>query len=192
MAFHEVQFPTDISYGSEGGPEFSTDVIEIGNGYERRTQNWSAPRARWNVAYGVNTKARLVALIDFFMARRGRAHGFRFKDHDDYQVSAESMVYLTNTTYQIVRRYGDFVRTIQKPVAGTVVVLRSNGTVYPVNEWTVDTTTGIVTFTTAPSSGPKATCEFDVPCRFDQDYLPRRFEAYEARSASVMVVEYKL
>ena len=27
MAFIEVQFPTDISYGSAGGPEYATDVV---------------------------------------------------------------------------------------------------------------------------------------------------------------------
>ena len=39
--------------------------------------------------------------------------------------------------------------------------------------WTVDTTTGVVTFTTAPAGGVavRAGFEFDVPVRFDSDTL---------------------
>jgi uncharacterized protein (TIGR02217 family) len=39
--------------------------------------------------------------------------------------------------------------------------------------WSVDVTTGIVTFTSAPASGVAVTAgfEFDVPVRFDTDTL---------------------
>jgi len=39
--------------------------------------------------------------------------------------------------------------------------------------WSVDTTTGIVTFTSAPAAGATITVgfEFDVPVRFDTDTL---------------------
>ena len=55
MAFVETRFPTDISYGSAGGPEYSTDIIVTQGGYEQRNINWAASRARYNVAYGVRT-----------------------------------------------------------------------------------------------------------------------------------------
>ena len=34
MSFSEVRFPDDISYGSSGGPTFSTDIVENHSGYE--------------------------------------------------------------------------------------------------------------------------------------------------------------
>ena len=39
--------------------------------------------------------------------------------------------------------------------------------------WAVDTTTGLITFTTAPAAGVAITMgfEFDVPVRFDTDML---------------------
>ena len=39
--------------------------------------------------------------------------------------------------------------------------------------WSVDTTTGLITFTTAPANGAAITAgfEFDVPVRFDTDQL---------------------
>jgi uncharacterized protein (TIGR02217 family) len=192
MAFDEVRFPTGISYGSEGGPEFSTEVIELGNGYERRNQHWTLPRERWNVAYGVKTKADLDVLVSFFIARCGRVRGFRFKNHDDFTITQEQMWWVNATTYRIVKHYGSVVRFIHKPVTGTVHVLHDNGTAYPPGDWAVDVTTGIVTFTSAPAEVPRVTCQFDVPMRFDADYLSRRFEDYEARSASVPLLEVRL
>ena len=47
------------------------------------------------------------------------------------------------------------------------------GTVEQMAGWTLDATTGIVTFTAAPSIGViiRAGFEFDVPVRFDTDML---------------------
>ncbi|MBY0355033.1 MAG: DUF2460 domain-containing protein, partial [Rickettsiales bacterium] len=75
MSFVEIQFPADISYGSSGGPTFSTDVIEAFSGFEQRNINWSAARARYNVAHGVKTQSQLDELIAFFRARQGKAIG---------------------------------------------------------------------------------------------------------------------
>ena len=63
------------------------------------------------------------------------------------------------------------IRTIAKPVAGTVRV--ALGTVEQMSGWALDTTTGVVTFTTAPDNGVivRAGFEFDVPVRFDTDML---------------------
>ena len=63
------------------------------------------------------------------------------------------------------------MRTIAKPVAGTLRV--ALGMVEQMSGWTVDTTTGVLTFTAAPASGVivRAGFEFDVPVRFDSDTL---------------------
>ena len=87
MGFVEEQFPTDISYGSSGGPEFSTDIVTAQSGHEQRNSNWAEARARYNVAHGVKSQTQLDALIAFFRARKGRACGFRFKDWIDYKAS---------------------------------------------------------------------------------------------------------
>ena len=78
-------------------------------------------------------------------------------------------------TFQLAKRYTSgaqtWVRTITKPVAGTIRV--ALGMVEQMSGWTVDTTTGVVTFTTAPAGGVavRAGFEFDVPVRFDSDTL---------------------
>lgn len=80
MSFTEIRFPENISYGSTGGPEFSTDVVTTHNGCEQRNINWSRARARYNIAYGVRSSEQLTELITFFHARKGKAIGFRFND----------------------------------------------------------------------------------------------------------------
>ena len=78
-------------------------------------------------------------------------------------------------TFQLVKRYESgaqaWVRRIVKPVAGTVRVALAG--VEQLSGWSVNMTTGIVTFATAPAAGVLITAgfEFDVPVRFDTDRL---------------------
>jgi uncharacterized protein (TIGR02217 family) len=119
-------------------------------------------------------RARATAQVftPFFRARRGRAYGFRFKDWTDYQAFAQGLGVGggTTKTFQLVKRYasGGVIDTkaIAKPVAGTVKVYRDG--VEATAVWSVDTTTGLATFATAPAAGVQVTAEVDVPVRFDR------------------------
>jgi uncharacterized protein (TIGR02217 family) len=179
-AFHEVQFPPKIAYGATGGPEFNTSVTPTFGGFEQRNINWQKSRGRWDVSTGLKNKTDMDALQSFFRARYGKAYGFRFKDWIDYQGIGQSIGTgnAALTTFQLIKTYvsgsNSYVREIKKPVASTVkiylnAVLQGAG-------YTVDLTTGIVTFTTAPASGVavSADYEFDVPVRFDTDVLAAR------------------
>lgn len=187
MAFHNVQFPADISYGSRGGPQYSTDIVITHSGHEQRNINWSAARARYNVAHGVKTQAQLDALIAFFRARKGKAHGFRFKDWTDYEAAATPIGTGNGSqaAFQLSKRYssGGYqdVRVISKPVEGSVAV-RVNGSVVGVSS--VNYETGMVTLAGAPASGAAITADFafDVPVRFDTDQLSATLENYGVRS----------
>jgi uncharacterized protein (TIGR02217 family) len=81
----------------------------------------------------------------------------------------------TLKTFQLIRTYSSGgntdVRTITKPVAGTVKVYL--GGVQQTSGWTVNTATGVITFTNAPANGVavSADYEFDVPVRFDTDRM---------------------
>ncbi len=186
MAFHEVRFPDNISRGARGGPERRTQIVELASGDEERNASWADSRRRYDVAYGIRRADDLAAVVAFFEARNGRLHGFRYKDWADYKsalplqaITATDQQIGTGTgslqTFQLAKRYTSgaqtWVRTIAKPVAGTVRV--ALGMVEQMSGWTVDTTTGVITFTTAPANGVivRAGFEFDVPVRFDSDSL---------------------
>ncbi len=186
--FHEVRFPTDVSRGVSGGPERKTDITILASGHEQRNQRWADSRRTYNVGYGIKDIIQLYALIEFFEARRGPLIGFRFKDFSDYN----SAIPTTTTTpldqtigtgdgtasiFQLIKTYSPslnpYTRDITKPVANTVSVaidglIQTEGT-----DYIVDTTTGKVTFTAAPSLNSVITAgyEFDVPCRFASDKI---------------------
>ena len=52
-SFLDIQLPTDISYGAVGGPEFSTNINITKGKVESRNFNWSSPRHKYNIAYGL-------------------------------------------------------------------------------------------------------------------------------------------
>jgi uncharacterized protein (TIGR02217 family) len=78
-------------------------------------------------------------------------------------------------------------------VAGTVR-LAQNG-VEQMSGWSVDTTTGVVTFTSAPGSGVAVAAgfEFDVPVRFDTDALSANLESFRAGEIpAIPIIEIRL
>lgn len=188
MGFAEVQFPTDIAYGSAGGPEFMTDIITSLSGHEQRNSRWPQARARYNVAKGVQTPAQLQALLVFFRARKGRAQGFRFKDWTDYSATGEIIGTGDGirTRFQLMKRYvsggTQELRTITKPVVGSVNIYRN--AVLQTSGVSIDHYSGMVTFATAPAHGTTiaADFEFDVPVRFDTDQLSASMDSYGSSS----------
>ena len=184
--FHEIRFPDDISRGARGGPERRTTIIELASGDEERNAAWANSRRRYDVSYGIRRADELAKVVAFFEARNGMLYGFRFKDWSDYKSCLPSELpssadqHIGNgasgrTQWQLRKRYTSSLwgvyRDITKPVAGTVLV-EVNGTPMA-SGWSVDETTGILTFATAPADGAtiRAGFEFDVPVRFDTDTL---------------------
>lgn len=204
------RFPIDISKGSRGGPGFSTSVVTANSGSERRNQNWNYPRGKWDVACGVTMLQQMVKLQNFFMVVGGRGTGFRFHDPIDFKscdrtaiVSPADCLIGTGTgsqaAFQLFKVYtqGAYSRSrkILKPIAGTVRVA-VNGTEKTITtHWTVDTTTGIVTFTAGnlPAAGQLVTAgfEFDVPVRFDADELSISLDDVNSGAAQVLLIELK-
>lgn len=205
MSFHDVRFPTSVSFGSSGGPERRTEIVTLGSGREERNTPWAYGRRRYEAGLGLSTLDELHAVIAFFEARRGRLHGFRWKDHLDFKSCAPlGVVSATDqaigigdgvrTAFQLVKRYGDAaghsLRPIAKPVAGSVRVAVSG--VEAASGWSVDAANGVVTFGAPPASGANVTAgfQFDVPVRFDTDRLAVNLAAFRAGEApDIPVVE---
>jgi len=198
MAFHDVQFPTEIGLASQGGPEWSTEVVELGSGHERRNQNWEYSRERWNVAFGIKDDADLETVRDFFLCRAAKAHTFRFQSPKDYTAEGEDLGdgEGDNRNYQLVKNYTSggvtYTRIITKPVAGTINIY-VDGEEQDDTTYAVDIDTGMLTFDEALDSGAVVTADyqFDIKARFDTDFLPRDFTAIEYGSADIPILEVK-
>lgn len=210
MAFHEVQFPTDISKGSSGGPERLTDIVTLRSGFEERNTIWANSRRRYDASQGIRSIDMLYETIEFFEARRGRLHGFRWKDWADFKSGSPGSKVNFNdqqigtgdgskTEFQLKKTYSrnlnPWDRDIKKPIPGTVRVGVDGVEKAITSDFTIDTTTGIVTFINAPSAGAVITAgfEFDVPVRFDTDIMNVSVEIWEAGQISqIDVIEIRV
>jgi uncharacterized protein (TIGR02217 family) len=205
MAFFETpRFPDDISYNSVVTTSYKTEIIDMSGGAESRLIKWADARRSYNAAFGVRTLTQLETLIAFFHSCYGRAHGFRFRDPIDNRSSANAAdvtavdqilaaVGASTTQYQLRKRYNSgatVYRDIKKPVAGKTIVAIDGVT--QSSGWTIDTTTGIVTFSVAPTGVVTAGFEFDVPCRFDTDELSTDLVSYRAIRTDVPIVEIRV
>ncbi len=197
MPFHEIRFPTSISLGAHGGPERRTDIVVLGSGHEQRNARWANSRRSYNAGYGVRSLDDLHAVIAFFEERRGRLHGFRFKDHADWRSSPpeKSPAMLdqalgvgtgSRTAFQLLKRYGaahaPYDREIRKPVAGTVLIAVAGIAKLSGTHFDLDATTGTVTFRPGhiPAAGAAVTAgfDFDVAVRFDTDKLEINLQGF--------------
>ncbi len=195
--FHEVRFPLDVALGSRGGPTRLTEIVTLASGREHRNSRWAHSRRRYDAGLGVRTLDALHGVIGFFEERRGRLHGFRFRDRVDHRSGPPSRPVGpldqrigtgdgTAKTFALVKLYGTgaaaYARPIAKPVGGTVRVALA-GIEQPIGTgFTCDPATGFVAFATAAAAGVAVTAgfEFDVPVRFDTDELDIDLSAFEA------------
>ncbi len=198
-SFHEIQFPLDISMRASGGPERRTDIVATGTNAEERNARWANSRRKFEAGYGVRSLNAIAAVTAFFEERRGRLYGFRWRDPADFKsclpaanpTSGDQVIGTGDgktSVFQLVKTYGaafaPWQRVIAKPVAGSVVVAVNGVALNAASDFTCDATTGLVTFAAAriPAAGVSVTAGylFDVPVRFDTDYLAIDLTAFVA------------
>ncbi|KQT54245.1 glycoside hydrolase family 24 [Aureimonas sp. Leaf454] len=194
-SFSEERFPLRIAFGTSGGPERRTEIVRLSTGFETRNQRHRHSFRRYDAGSGVKSIGDLVAVLDFFEARRGKLVGFRFRDPLDHgsarpgsSVSPFDQAIGTGDgatrVFALQKSYGTgagaYLRPIEKPVADTLRLAGSGAELG--RGFSLDETTGLVTFATAPAAGVQLTAgfEFDVPVRFDVDQLVVNLAAFEA------------
>lgn len=210
MAFHDIRFPANLSFGSVGGPERRTEIVTLANGFEERNTPWAHSRRRYDAGVGLRSLDDVSTLIAFFEARAGQLHGFRWKDWSDYKSCAPSATPSpldqligtgdgTTTVFQLQKTYisglQSYTRPIRKPVLGTVIVAVAADTKVEGLEFSVDPDSGEVTFALPPALGTRITAgfEFDVPVRFDTDAIQTSVASFQAGDVpTVPVVEIRL
>lgn len=183
MAFHNTQLDPDISYGAIGGPTYGTTIQATASGHEYRIARQAQARRRYQFAKELMQPAEWAELLEFWHARRGHLHGFRFKDWSDFSsandgvgaVAATDQVLGTGdgiqTQFQLLKIYdfggiNPYTEAITLPVAGTVVA-KVGSTI--TTSFTVSNPGGVITFATAPGAGLTVTAgyQYDRPVRFD-------------------------
>ncbi|WBL34425.1 DUF2460 domain-containing protein [Sinirhodobacter sp. HNIBRBA609] len=210
MAFHEVRFPANLSFGSVGGPERRTEIVTLTNGYEERNTPWAHSRRHYDAGVGLRSLDDVERLIAFFEARQGQMHAFRWKDWADFKSCPASrspgfedqLIGIGDgqaTRFQLCKTYASgeasYVRPIAKPVQGTVVVGVQGDQQVETVHFSVGLEDGWITFVDAPAEGARITAgfEFDVPVRFDTDRIQVSVQSFQAGDLpQVPVVEVRL
>jgi uncharacterized protein (TIGR02217 family) len=210
MAFHDIRFPANLSFGSVGGPERRTEIVTLANGFEERNSPWVHSRRRYDAGVGLRSLDDVETLIAFFEARAGQLHGFRWKDWSDHKScppgatpgpldqligigDGVSTVFKLQKTY--VSGLQGYTRPIRKPVAGSVLVAVAEDPKVEGLEFSVAGATGEVTFTLPPDLGTRVTAgfEFDVPVRFDTDVIQTSVASFQAGDVpNVPIVEIRI
>jgi uncharacterized protein (TIGR02217 family) len=186
------RFPDEISAWLSGGRGFKTIIAETYGGDEYRNAAWQYARGEWDVGEAErmadeNTGTASLAfkgLRNLFMASNGQLGGFRLKVWDDYKddgggvLGTTGLAVAATLAYQMFKNYpsgaGSYQHKILKPVASTIQVF-DNGVLRTLTtDYTLDATTGIITFVAQPTVGHALTWtgQFDTPVRFGGD-LPK-------------------
>ncbi|MGR6431551.1 phage distal tail protein, Rcc01695 family [Rhizobium sp. PAMB 3174] len=181
-----------------GGPVRRTDIVNLSNGRENRNQRWQNSRRSYDAGSGIRSVADLYEVLAFFEARAGEMYGFRFRDPVDWKSCAPGAAIAatdqalgigdgTTAAFHLVKAYGDgegaWLRTIAKPVAGSVSVAL-DGVVADAATYGIDHAMGLVVFSAGhlPGDGVAVTAgfEFDVPVRFATDRIDVNLQAFNA------------
>ena len=208
--FDEVVFPLAVSLRAAGGPQRRTEIVVLGSGREVRNARWADSRRRYDAGSGIRSLDDLHEVLSFFEARRGRLHGFLWRDPLDDRSSPPSRDPAATdqaigvgdgvaTAFALVKHYAsggrDWVRTILRPVAGSVRVAVAGVEKTAGTDFTVSAA-GVVAFAAGaiPPSGAAITAGFRflVPVRFDTDEIVVDLTAFAAGEIpSIPLVEIR-
>lgn len=193
--FLEERFCDLVRYGSSWQDDYAVDVVQSSGGQEYRRLIHPFPLRRFDVSYLLNRDDTAVKLLAVWHRAHGRYAGFRVRCFDEWSSNGligvpgatdQLCLKVSSTVWQLRKFYGTDAtagasgypyRVIYKPVSGTVKVAVNGSLVAgPGANWTVDTTTGLVTLSagiaaTVVADNVRAGFEFDFMCRFGSDLV---------------------
>jgi uncharacterized protein (TIGR02217 family) len=165
-SFLEDRLPITIDYGSSFGEEYAVEIDTTANGNEYRRLRHNAPRARYDLSFDMRQQLWVMdEVVSLYHRVFGRFAGFRVKNLADYSSNGytgtpafgnQVCALVSAGVYQLQKTYGGVggtiavgrpVRVVFKPVTGSVIIGVS-GASYPVAQWSVASSTGLVTMAT--------------------------------------------
>lgn len=186
MGFIDIEMPETLQYQSSFGSGFAVQVQSNATGHEQLTLRASQARHRFSLRKQFLSPEEAAEMKRFVMATQGSFAYWKVKDWSDYTSATNGIDAPAwtdqeigtgdgaTTQFQLLKTYATagatpYDRLIELPKTGTVVVAEDGGT--PASAYTVNDTTGVVTFTTAPGVGVTITAgfEFFVMVRFAEE-----------------------
>ncbi len=188
-AFHDVRFPLSISFGATGGPERSVEIVTLSSGREKRNLRQAHALRRYDAGTGLRAMSEIEEILNFYEARRGPLHAFRFRDPFDWKScgqgtainSLDQHIGVGNGTqaiFPLIKTYGTLAYAYQRPLACVIAAslrVSVDGLEVLPSVYQLTAPGNAITFLpgSIPSTGKliKAGFEFDVPVRFETSSL---------------------
>ena len=164
----EVLYST-VKYGSSWQDEYNVNVVETSGGSEYRSLIHPFPKRTFTLDFELATADMWGNILDLYHRAHGTYAGFRAWciDEDSSNGSLgtptafdQDLLFVSAGVYQLRKFYGKSAtagssgypyRVIKKPISGSVrVAIGSLEMADSVLNWSVDTTTGVLTF---PANG---------------------------------------
>lgn len=196
-AFSNLRFPTHFGLITSRILTFSTDIVELKNGYEQRNASWMDGRHKFSVHLEIRDAREIELLYNFFRIHRGRAIGFRFRDWSDWYAE-EQMIGVTSSgsnIFQLVKSYEfqgiRYTRKITLPVLERFCLTVGG---QKCDDFELDQQTGILKLKSSvePNLEVRATFNFDVPVRFEMDELLLKSTEMRQATFEVEMIEVRL
>ena len=173
----QAVFPTlaGLTWSVTKTPQFKTQIRRSVSGSELRAAFMSYPTYTFQLSYDVLREAvayaELQNIMGFFKQRQGSYDSFLFTDPTDNSVAQQSFGTGDGaaTTFQLVRNYGGYIEPIMNVNAAPSIYV--NGSLQTLTTHYTISSTGLVTFVTAPGAGLSITWSgtFYYRVRFNND-----------------------
>lgn len=170
-AFLEERLSVAVKYGASYGDDYAVEITRTKNGNEHRRLLHPFPVRDFQFAYDIKATALYDQVANLYHRAFKSYAGFRVRCLDDYSTNGQTSsptafdqtlgVISAGATYQLLKVYGAGgtplsigrpYRNIYKPVAATSLVGIA-GVAIRAADWSVDTTTGIITFVADVTTG---------------------------------------
>lgn len=166
---------TGLTFPVEKTPIWSTKVQTAVSGKETRLGFWTYPIWQYSINYSFlrsdNVNAELQSLVGFYNAHLGSFDSWLFNDPDDNLAVDQNFGTgdSATTLFQLARSYGGSYEPVKAVQSVTNVKINGATTA----AYTLDTSTGLITFTTPPIAGAVLTWSgaFYWRCRFLDDQM---------------------
>jgi uncharacterized protein (TIGR02217 family) len=199
--FHDVKFFPYLSFGARVSVRYKTHVIKMRSGREERIGEWQDALREFDVTPALRDQADLNEVLAFFEARGGPRFAFKLLDPTDNTVFNGYVGVGNNeqTQFSLFKIYSldvpeeiqSTIRPITCPDETTVQIFFNS--VLQTSGYTINTTTGLVIFSSPPSSSVTITWSglFYVPVRFTDTKMAVSISAYESFDWRIRLMEIR-
>jgi len=170
-------FPTfsGLTWSRKRKTIFSTGIQTSTSGRERRARYYTYPRYVFTLNFDFllddyTLAGDLQAMVSFYNLKYGAYDSFLYKDPNDYTVTNQTIGTGNSVTvdFQLLRTYAGFSEPVFGIVSAPTLYVASVALTSTDFSWS---TSGLITFTTAPTGTITADFNFYYRCRFKEDEL---------------------